>query len=127
MSPGARIIHPEHGDCTAEVIEALLDEARLNEPIILEQEQARIAAASGQLARDLSFGRVVAEIEAEAFHAWTAKEGPDFFSKARGGDGVEYLAKHFPATRVVSKSPHIRVHVKRSPVTGRRGRWRSPA
>lgn len=123
MSPGSRIIHPEHGDCTAEVIEALLEEARFNEPVILEREQAKIAAASGQVARDLSFGRVVAEFEPEVFHAWTAKEGPDFFSKAKGGDGVEYLTKHFPSTRVVSKSPHIRVHVKRSPVTGRRGRW----
>lgn len=135
MFPGARIIHPEFGDCTAEIIEELLEMADLQNPVILEQEQARIAAASGQVARDLMCGRVVAEIHQEVFEEWVAKEGPDFFSRAKGGDGVEYLAKHFPATRVKSVSPHVKLHVNRSDVapvasarprhrvTGRRGRW----
>jgi len=123
MTPGARIIHPEFGDCTAGIIEELLNEARLQDPVILEREQAQIAAASGQVARDLCFGRLVAEIHQDVFEEWIHKEGPDFFSKKQGGDGVEYLAKHFPATRVESRSPHIKLHVHRSPVRGKRGRW----
>lgn len=129
MTPGLRIIHPEFGDCTAEVIEELLEQADLQNPVILEQEQARMAAASGQVARDLCCGRVVAEIHSEVYDEWIAKEGKHFFSKKHGGDGLEYLAKHFPATRVKSVSPHTRLHVHRSPVAprrgvhGKRGRW----
>jgi hypothetical protein len=135
MTPGARIIHPEFGDVTADVIEELMLLADLQNPVILEREQAEMAAASGQVARDLSCGRVVAEIHQEVYEEWALKEGPDFFSKAKGGDGVEYLAKHFPATKVVSRSPNIKVHTHRSAVapvvsavpryrvTGRRGRW----
>jgi hypothetical protein len=129
VTPGARIIHPEFGDCTADIIEELLAMAELQNPVILEREQASIAAASGQVARDLCCGRVVAEIHPEVFEEWVQKEGPEFFSKKHGGDGVEYLAKHFPATRVKSVSPNVRLHVNRSPVTprrgvhGKRGRW----
>lgn len=135
MTPGTRIIHPELGDCTAEVIEELLEMAQFKNPVILEREQAEIAAASGGVARDLMCGRVVAEIHPEVFDEWVAKEGPEFFQKNKGGDGVEYLAKHFPATRVQSRSPHVKLHVHRSAapavrsavpryrVTGRRGRW----
>ncbi len=126
MHPGARIIHPEFGDCTADVIEALIEQADLQNPVILEEEQARMAAASGQVARDLTCGRLIAEIHQEVFEEWVAKEGPQFFSKKHGGDGVEYLAKHFPATRIVSRSPNIKVHVREKPryrVTGKRGRW----
>lgn len=131
MHPGARIIHPEFGDCTADIIEELLEMARFKDPVILEKEQALIAAESGAMARDLSFGRVVAEIHPEVFDEWTAKEGPDFFKKSKGGDGVEYLTKHFPATRVDSRSPNTKLHVNRSApparkrfaVTGKRGRW----
>lgn len=126
MAPGARIIHPEFGDCTADIIEELIAMAKLKEPVLLEREQAEIAAASGQVARDMSCGRLVAEIHPEVFDDWVAKEGPDFFSKAKGGDGIEYLAKHFPATRVNSRSAHIRVPVRELPryrVRGKRGRW----
>jgi hypothetical protein len=136
MIPGGRIIHPEFGDMTADIIEELLEMAQFKNPVILEREQAEIAAASGAVARDLSFGRVVAEIHPEAYAEWVAKEGPEFFSKKHGGDGVEYLAKHFPATCVKSVSPHVKLHVNRSApqpvassarrryaVTGRRGRW----
>lgn len=135
MTPGARIIHPEFGDVTADVIEELIGMADLQNPVILEREQAAIAAKSGQVARDLACGRLVAEIHQEVYEEWVQKEGPDFFSKAKGGDGVEYLAKHFPATRVKSVSPHTKIHVHRSGVatpppaqprhriTGRRGRW----
>lgn len=126
MNPGARIIHPEFGDVTADIIEELMIMADFQNPVILEREQARIAAASGQVAQDLSFGRLVAEIHPEVYDEWVAKEGKDFFSKRNGGDGVEYLAKHFPATRVKSRSPHCRVHVAQKPkyaVTGKRGRW----
>lgn len=135
MTPGARIIHPEFGDVTADVIEELMKLAALQNPIILEREQALIAAKSGQVARDLSCGRLVAEIHQEVYEEWCAKEGPDFFSKKKGGDGIEYLAKHFPSTKVKSVSPHVKLHVNRSEsvavgsartkyrVTGRRGRW----
>jgi hypothetical protein len=135
MLPGGRFIHPEFGDCTTEIIEELLDLADLQNPVILEREQAQIAAASGQVARDLVCGRLVAEVHQEVWEEWTQKEGPEFFSKKHGGDGIEYLAKHFPATRVKSVSPHTKVHVNRSAVapisttapryrvTGRRGRW----
>jgi|GEM_PF-2950140 len=132
MLPGQRIIHPEFGDCTADIIEALIENARLKDPVILEQRQAAIAAASGAMARDLSFGRLIAEIDEDVVEAWEAKEGKEFFT--RKGDGVAYLAKHFPATRVDSRSPHTKVHVNRSasvpvvsaarnPYAGRRGRW----
>jgi len=133
MTPGARIIHPEFGDVTADVIEELIELADLQNPVILEREQALMAGASGQVARDLSCGRLVAEIHQEVYEEWAQKEGPGFFSKA--GDGIEYLAKHFPATRVKSVSPHVKIHVNRSEatpvvsartkyaVTGRRGRW----
>lgn len=126
MTPGARIIHPEFGDVTADVIEELFGMADLQNPIILEREQAAIAAASGQVARDLTCGRLVAEIHQEAYEEWVAKEGPEFFSKKHGGDGIEYLAKHFPATRVKSVSPHCKVHVRELPqyrVVGKHGRW----
>jgi hypothetical protein len=124
MTPGARIYFPETGeDITDLVIEELIAEAKLEEPVILERQQAEIAAASGQVARDLCCGRLVAEIEMGAYQDWEHKMGKAFFSKKQGGDGLEYLAKHFPATRVKSVSPHIKVHVKRSPVVGKRGRW----
>jgi hypothetical protein len=135
MSPGTRYIHPEFGDVTADIIEELLEMAELQNPVILEREQASMAAASGQVARDLCCGRLVAEVHQEVWEEWVAKEGPDFFSKKKGGDGIEYLAKHFPATRVKSVSPHTKVHVNRSAVapisssarrfavTGKRGRW----
>jgi len=135
MHAGARIIHPEFGDCTADIIEELMNLAELENPVILERKQAEIAARSGQLARDLSCGRLVAEIESSVYEEWCIKEGPAFFSKKAGGDGIEYLAKHFPATRVKSVSPHVKVHVNRSAteaapsahprhrITGRRGRW----
>jgi hypothetical protein len=133
MIPGQRIVHPEFGDMTADIIEALLEEAKLDDPVILEARQAKIAAASGAMARDLSCGRVIAEFDEDVFQAWEQKEGRDFFTKK--GDGVKYLNKHFPSTRVESRSPHVKVHVNRSapaPVTsaaprysytGRRGRW----
>ena len=123
MIKGGRIIHPELGDCTAEVIEELLEMARLKDPVILEREQAEIAQASGAVARDMCCGRLVAEIHPEVYAEWEAKMGPDFFNKKKGGDGLEYLMKHFPACRVESKSAKVAMHVKRSPVTGRRGRW----
>lgn len=127
MTPGARIIHPEFGDMTADVIEELMAMAEFKNPVILEREQAQIAAASGQVARDMSCGRLVAEIHPEVYSEWLAKEGPDFFSKSKGGDGVEYLAKHFPATRVTSRSANTRVAVPALPayrgVRGKRGRW----
>ncbi len=126
MLPGQRIIHPEFGDVTADIIEELLEQARLKDPVILEREQAEIAAASGCLARDLSCGRLVAEIHEDVYDAWTAKEGQQFFTK---GDGVEYLAKHFPATRVVSKSrqPKILVDGFRKTAPSRGGRWHRAA
>ena len=128
LLPGQRIIHPEFGDVTADIIEELLEQARLKDPVILEREQAEIAAASGCLARDLSCGRLVAEIHEDIFDAWGQKEGYEFFTK---GDGVKYLNKHFPATRVVSKSrqPKILVDGFRKPPTtpSRGGRWHRAA
>jgi hypothetical protein len=131
MTPGTRYIHPEFGDVTADIIAELYEMADLKNPVILEREQAQIAAASGQIARDLSCGRVVAEFLPEVYEEWVRKEGPAFFSKKKGGDGIEYLAKHFPATRVKSMSPNVALHVNRSAVaplkryavTGKRGRW----
>jgi hypothetical protein len=84
MTPGARIIHPEFGDMTADVIEELMELAKFQDPVILEREQALLAHASGQVARDLSCGRVVAEIHQEVYEEWVGKEGPDFFSRPLG-------------------------------------------
>jgi hypothetical protein len=101
FGPGARIIHPEFGDCTEDVIAALQEEARLDEPVILEQRQAQIAAESGRLAKKLSCGRLVAEIEETAFNAWESQR-PGFFKKEN--DGLDYLLKHFPGCRVDYKA-----------------------
>lgn len=127
FGPGARIIHPELGDCTDDVIEALQDEARLDEPVILERRQAEIAARSGQLARKLSCGRLVAEFDQEVFAAWESQR-PGFFKKE--SDGLDYMLKHFPGCRVNYKPAGglqtvagARNLAPKFRVTGKRGRW----
>lgn len=123
---------------TADVIEALMEEARLEDPVILEREQAEIAARSGQIAKHLTCGRLVAEIHPDVYAAWEHQRGKEFFSKKAGGDGIDYLLKHFPACRVKSEAANPMLLVngfrdaplstppKPSPapgVRGRRGRW----
>lgn len=122
--PGTRIIHPELGDCTDDVVEALLEQARLDEPVILERRQAEIAAQSSRLARKLSCGRLVAEFDEDVYAAWESQR-PGFFKKE--ADGLDYLMKHFPACRVDYK-PAAGLQTaagarNRYRVTGKRGRW----
>lgn len=104
--------------------------ARPEDPVILERRQAVIAAQSGRVAKALSCGRLVAEIEPDAFAQWE-QQRPGFFKKEN--DGLDYLLKHFPSVRVHTPAKpglQTRAMAENKPgatsgyrVTGRRGRW----
>ena len=99
---------------TADVIEALREMSRPQDPVIIEREQAEIAAVAGTVARDLSFGRVVGQIHADAFDYWTAREGLGFW-KDRGN--LRRFLNDNPACKVESKGrgvlPHAGARVTR--------------
>jgi hypothetical protein len=110
-------------DIMADVMEELTALSRPKDAVILEREQAEIAATAGQLAREFMGGHKIAQIHPEVFDTWVRQRGIEFFTKH---DGVEYLARHFPSTVTKYQPARLKLHVHRSPVQGRRGRWASP-
>jgi len=122
LSTGNRIIHPEYGDVTDMVIEELMAMSRPKDPVILEREQAEIAAAAGQQAVDMCSGRMVAQIHADSFNYWTAREGEGFFRDK--GNFKKFLADN-PACKVTSKSarPKILIDGFKDAPPRRGGRW----
>lgn len=119
FAPGQRIVHPEFGDITADVIEELAALARPNDPVILEREQAEIAAASGTVMRDMSFGRVVGQVHEDVFDYWTQREGLGFWKDKANLN--KFLADN-PACKVTSKGrgvkPHAGARMKRYVTAG---------
>jgi hypothetical protein len=107
FAPGQRFVHPEFGDITADVIEALQEMARPNDPVIIEREQAEIAAAAGQVTKDLAFGRVVAQVHGDSFDYWTRREGLGFWKDK--GNLKRFLADN-PACVVKSEGRGVQVH-----------------
>lgn len=108
FAPGARIVHPEYGDVTDLVIEELVEMSRPQDPVIVEREQAEIAAAAGQEARDLMCGRLVAQIHPDSFNYWYAREGEGFF---RDKGNFEKFLRDNPGCRVTSRSPRPKILV----------------
>lgn len=106
--PGAdqRIIHPEFGDITADVIEALQEMARPAEPVIIEREQAEIAAAAGTVSQDLCFGHHVAQIHEDVFDYWTKREGLGFWKDK--ANLRRFLADN-PSCKVTSKGRGVKI------------------
>ncbi len=121
FAPGQRIISEEFGDITADVIESLMEMAEPWEPVIIEREQAQIAAAAGQTARDLSCGRLIAQIHPDSYNYWLHREGPGFWQDK--GNMDKFLRDN-PACRVNSRSPKIMVGYGGDRSGSRGGRWR---
>jgi hypothetical protein len=94
-----RIISGEFGDITDEVVAALVELSRPDEPVIVEREQAEIAAVAGQAARDMKFGRLVAQLHPAVYDYWTRREGPGFWR----GRNLERFLRDNPACRVRSR------------------------
>ncbi|MDR1279691.1 MAG: hypothetical protein LBK99_02565 [Opitutaceae bacterium] len=114
--------NPETGeDITSEVIAELEAMAPARSLEILEARQARIAAGNGGEARSLPFGRVVAQIEEDAFDYWTMREGVGFWYDRHERNA---FLRDNPACRVTSKSPHLVVRVPRGMSRPGKGRWR---
>lgn len=122
FAPGQRLVHPEFGDITADVIEELNAMARHDEPVILEREQAEIAAAAGTQARDLSCGRITAQIHPDVFDYWAQREGLGFWYDKGNTD---HFLRDNPSCKVESKNPRLVVgYGTGMPSTSRRrGRW----
>lgn len=124
FAPGQRIIHPEYGDITADVLEELVEMQRLREPVILEREQAEIAALAGTAAKDFACGRMVGQVHADVFDYWAQREGLGFWYDKKN---VDRFMSDNPATRVISRSGRAMVTVDtklpaRHGAAGR-GRW----
>lgn len=117
-------LNPETGeDITADVIAELEAMAPARSLEILEARQAQIAARNGGEARTLPFGRVVAQIEEDAFDYWTRREGVGFWY-----DKTERAAflRDNPACRVRSTSPRLTVQgvaIPRGISRPGKGRW----
>jgi hypothetical protein len=107
FAPGQRLVHEEFGDITADVIEALVEMGRPHDPVILEREQAEIAAAAGTVTRNLCFGHVVGQVHEDVFDYWTAREGLGFWKDK--GNLRKFLADN-PACRVEGKGEGVKPH-----------------
>lgn len=106
FAPGQRIIDPTFGDITADVIEALHEMGRPEEPVILEREQAQIAAVAGTVAQDMAFGRTVAQIHGDVFDYWTAREGLGFWKDKAN---LRKFLSDNPACKVESKGTGVKI------------------
>jgi hypothetical protein len=116
--PGQRIMHPEFGDVTEDVIAELLALRGGPEQIVEDamQEQIRIAAATRD-AKTLKFGHAVGAISPALYDAMERREGRGFWT-----DRTERnrFFKHHPECKVTAKS-------RKTVVNGisslRGGRW----
>lgn len=126
---GHRIIHPEFGDITDDVIAELDEIAGEKDKVVLEREQAEIAMRAGTVARDMKFGRMVAQIHPEVYAYWERREGAGFWFDKKN---VEKFLRDNPSCKVDSKSGRTVVrgaNLGGSPalpriVSGRgKGRW----
>ena len=106
---------PGFDDETArEVAAELIEMSRPQDPVILEREQAQIAATSGMLAREFLGGHSVAQMHEDVADYWIKRLGMKGFLE----EGVPYLAKHHPTTAMKYQPAKTTVRVQ-----GRRGRW----
>jgi len=96
-----RIISEQYGDITTDVLAALIEMSRPDEPVIVEREQAEIARIAGTEARDLACGRLIARIHPAAYSYWERREGKGFWKDKAT---VDKFLKDNPACRVDSKS-----------------------
>jgi len=106
FAPGHRIIHPEFGDITADVIEELVAMGRPQEPVIIEREQAEIAATAGQVAKNMTCGHLVAQVHEDSFDYWTAREGLGFWKDR--SNLKRFLADN-PACKVKSQGEGVKI------------------
>lgn len=107
FAPGQRMIDPEFGDITADVIEALVEMGRPHEPVILEREQAEIARIAGQTATTMSFGHQVAQIHEDVFDHWVEREGVKVWNDK--SFLRRFLADN-PSCKVVAKGTGVKIH-----------------
>jgi hypothetical protein len=121
FAPGQRIIHPTFGDVTADVIEELVAMGRPQDPVIIEREQAEIAAVAGQVATHMSCGRMVAQVHGDSFDYWTKREGLGFWKDKKN---LAKFLRDNPGAKVhsISANPTVSFAGCKG-VTGKRGRW----
>lgn len=128
IKPDMRVIHPEYGDMTEEVAQAMAEIRREdNERLVRDAErlQAEIAAARpGRAVINKAFA-LKAEIH-PAIHAyWRMREGPGFWKNE-----MDWFLKRHPQVRVPLQSAAPKIVVPDLPAkplrhgpVGKRGRW----
>ena len=124
--PPMRIVHPDHGDMTADVyfeLRKLIQEEHEAEMADIERAQQEIAAGTPGAAIIQKGFALKAQIDPRVHAYWRMREGPEFWKHE-----LDWFLKRHPECGVRQKSAKPTVLVggqpkQRGRVVGKRGRW----